>query len=673
MRKWCFLIFFIVQVATGMAQTIASQADSLLKRLQITNTYEDKIELLGKISDVYSYSDSAKAVYYALEIKRLAEEKHDQRGVGIAYYRLGGAYLEQNITDKAEQCYLQAEALLEKDTSRLAQGILARTWSNHGIIYQYRGNLDMNLRYLLEKVIPINTRLNDSVNLGKNYHNIGIVFQNIKEYNKAIVCFQQSLAILRNAAWVPEYKDNYTRLTESMLFTNAADSLRDSAFQLLNKAALLLERYPDPISEMMYLQVMGMVTEYFDGNLTAADNFYTRAITLANSNNVVTVKTSLLSRQYYIKEKQGNYAAALNIAQTLYKDYNAFLTPKDKLLQLRHMMDMQEKLGNIKLSLELHKQFIQLNDSIQTGNVAVKVQELEQKYEAKTKETQIIKLNQLAQEQQILLQKNRLWVFLLATVLLFLAGFFFARQIINRKKHQIATQEAELLQERLEKMKQEQHIGHFAAVLEGQEQERKRLAIDLHDGLGSALSGIRLKLSKIIQDSELQIPAREKDEALKNTAHELDKSINDLRHIARNMMPESLLKYGLVAAIKDFCKSMESGDVQITFQSFDVQDNFSQSVQIMVFRILQELITNAVRHAGARHVLAQCLQQQKVFSITVEDDGCGFDPGSNFEGIGLNNLKNRVNYLHGKLDIHSEKGVGTTINIEFNLQDEQQN
>jgi two-component system, NarL family, sensor kinase len=673
MRKLFLLIFSITFVAIAGAQTIASQADSLLKRLQITNYYDDKIELLGKISDVYSYSDSAKALYYALQIKKLAEDKRDECGIGIAHYRLGGVYLEFNLFDQAEKNYIQAEKILEKDTSRRAQGMLARTWSNHGILYQRKGNIDRHLQYLLEKTIPINERLKDSVNLGKNYHNIGIVFQNIKEYKKAIDYFQKSLPMLRHAEWVPELKDNYTRIAESMLYTNVQDSLRDSTFHLLKRAEVLIKRYPDAISEILYLEAMGMATEYFDGHLNVADNYYAKAIDLAEQNNVVIYKTALLSRQYYIKEKQGNYKGALAISQKLYTDYKEFITPKDKLLQLKHMMEMQEKLGNIKLSLSLHQQFIQLNDSIQADIVSVKVQELEQKYEAKEKETQIIKLNQLAQEQQLQIQKNRQWMYLLATAILFLIGFFFARQIINRNKHKIAVQEAELLQQRLEKMKQEQYIGHFAAVLEGQEQERTRLAIDLHDGLGGSLSGIRLKLSKIIQDSEIQAPAQHRSDALKKTAYELDKSINDLRHIARNMMPESLLKYGLTAAIKDFCKSMESENVEITFQSYDVQDDFPQSMQIMIFRILQELITNAVKHAGARHILAQCLQQQNIFSITVEDDGRGFDIATDFEGIGLNTLKNRVNFLQGKLDIQSEQGVGTTINIEFSIKDEQQN
>lgn len=672
MQKYFLLIIVLLHTA-AIAQTSATGTDSLLKRLNITTSYDDKIELLGKLSDIYSYTDSAKAVYYALQIKKIAEERNDNRGIGIAYYRLGGAYFETTDKEKAEASYKEAEKILENDTSRLGQEILGRAWSSHGLVLQRKGNTDAHLKYLIEKTIPINEKLRDSVNLGKNYYSIGVIFQNIKEYNKAVEYFKKSIAILKNKEWVSELKDNYVRLVESMLYLNVDQKLKDSATGLLKKADKLIKQYPDAISETIYFEIMGTCAEYFDEDLVVADNYYAKAFDLALQNNFKVSQASLLLRRFYIKEKQEKYAEALELVQKIYYDYTDFLTPTDKLLQIKQMMRMQEKLGNIKASLALHQQYIQLSDSIYANNVSVKVQELEQKYEAKAKETQIIKLNQVSQEQQLQIQKNRQWIYLLIGAALLLAGFFIARQIINRNKHKIAVQEAELLQRRIEKMKHEQQINQFAAMLEGQEQERKRLASDLHDGLGGSLSGIRLKLSKIIQDDEMNRESYLNNEGLKKVAGELDQSINELRHIARNMMPESLLKYGLTSAIKDFCRSMESGSVAITFQSYGVSEQLTQQAQIMIFRIIQELITNAVKHANAKHILAECLQQQNVFSITVEDDGSGFDTTAGFEGIGLTTLRNRVKYLEGKVDIHSEKGVGTTTNIEFEIKDEQQN
>ncbi len=660
-------------LASACAFTQTAETDSLLKRLQTTTAYDEKMELLGQLSDAYSYTDSSKAIGYALMMRDIAAEKKDKRGEGFAYYRLGGAYLEAHKLDDAEKSYIKAEELLEKDTTRQGMNILARTWANHGLIYRQAGDLPTMLGYLLKKSIPINEKLRDSVNLGKNYHNIGLIFQDMKEHAKAATYFKKSVELLKHFEYVAEQKDNMIRIVESMLFLDAGDDLKDSAFGLLQEAKKLIDRYPDVMSEVFYLQGMGMCHEYFYMALDTADGYYGQAAALAEDIRLGSLISALNLRRFYIKEKLEDYPAALKLVEKNYFDYASYLVPRDRLLHIKHMMRMQEKLGNIKKSLELHKRYIALYDSIQSDEIAVKVQELEQKYAAKEKETQIIKLNQVAQQQRMQIEKNRQSVYLLIAIIVFLSGGFIAWQNNNRKKGQIARQQAELLEQRIEKMKQEQQIGHFAAVLEGQEQERKRLAIDLHDGLGGSLSGIRLKLSRIIQD-ESTLNGTTNNGSLKSIATELDHSINDLRHIARNMMPESLLKYGLVEAIKDFCRSMETERTHITFQTYDMEEEkMSQSVQIMVFRIFQELITNAVKHADAGNILAQCLQQGNTISLTVEDDGTGFETGSRTEGIGLANLKNRVSFLGGKLDIHSEKGIGTTTNIEFDIKDETDN
>lgn len=126
------LIYGLLCALTTGAQTIASQADSLLRRLHITASYEDRIDLLGKLSDIFSYTDTAKAIDYAMQIKKLASEKNDERAIGIAHYRLGGVYLELNNFDKAVENYEKAEKILTKDTSRIAR----KYWDAPGLIME---------------------------------------------------------------------------------------------------------------------------------------------------------------------------------------------------------------------------------------------------------------------------------------------------------------------------------------------------------------------------------------------------------------------------------------------------------------------------------------------------------------------------------------------------------
>jgi two-component system, NarL family, sensor kinase len=203
------------------------------------------------------------------------------------------------------------------------------------------------------------------------------------------------------------------------------------------------------------------------------------------------------------------------------------------------------------------------------------------------------------------------------------------------------------------------------ALLQGEERERKRLAGDLHDGLGGMLAGVKMNLSRLTPANSEAHFAND----LPAIIHQLDRSVNELRRIARNMMPESLLTSGLETALRETCESFSSKEQLIEFQAFNLETTIPKELQVTIFRIVQELVTNAIRHSDASSVLVQCSQNEQVFYITVEDNGKGFhvDHLSAGKGIGLINVKNRVDYLKGSLDIDTAPGAGTAINIEFNV------
>lgn len=233
----------------------------------------------------------------------------------------------------------------------------------------------------------------------------------------------------------------------------------------------------------------------------------------------------------------------------------------------------------------------------------------------------------------------------------------------------MARQEAELLGVKMDRLEKEQEIKMFSAMLEGQERERKRLAADLHDGLGGSLSGIKMKVSRLAH-ARKSTSTREEGE-LTDVLENLDDSVSELRRIARNMMPASLLKHGLAASLKDFCEGLESKQTRIVLQTFGLRDDIPPEKSIVVYRIIQELVNNAVKHAEASEILVQVMQEGALLSFTVEDDGKGFDVAAASEkpGIGMSSVKARVDYLKGTMDVTSESGVGTSVTIGINLDD----
>jgi signal transduction histidine kinase len=159
-------------------------------------------------------------------------------------------------------------------------------------------------------------------------------------------------------------------------------------------------------------------------------------------------------------------------------------------------------------------------------------------------------------------------------------------------------------------------------------------------------------------------------ESIGRTIESMDQSINEMRRLARNLMPEALLKFGLKDALQDFCDYLSnSTQMQIQYQTFGIEQRIPEGEEVIVFRIVQELLNNVVKHAKASMVLLQLLRDGQRFSLTVEDNGVGIpsDTLEKAQGIGWTNIRSRVDYLNGQLDIRSKPGQGTSINIDFVL------
>ena len=160
-------------------------------------------------------------------------------------------------------------------------------------------------------------------------------------------------------------------------------------------------------------------------------------------------------------------------------------------------------------------------------------------------------------------------------------------------------------------------------------------------------------------------------QAFERSMDMLDSSIKEMRRVAHNMMPEALVKFGLETALKDFCNDInQSGALQINYQSIGMENaKVEQTTAVTIYRIVQELINNTMKHASAKTAIVQLSKVGNEISVTVEDDGIGFNPVilQGTKGIGWSNIQSRVEYLKGKLDVQSEPGKGTSVHIELSI------
>src|SRR5690606_33737371 len=150
----------------------------------------------------------------------------------------------------------------------------------------------------------------------------------------------------------------------------------------------------------------------------------------------------------------------------------------------------------------------------------------------------------------------------------------------------------------------------------------------------------------------------------------IDYAVDELRFISQNLMPETLLKYGLGEAIKSYCSRMRNKGIQLVCQIFHYNNELTQEKELILYRIMQELVTNAIRHAKASTIFVQLLKSEDKVTLTVEDNGIGFDKTllvKNRAGNGLTNILSRIEYIQSELDVHSQIGNGTTFTIECNI------
>ncbi|MEQ1798666.1 MAG: sensor histidine kinase, partial [Lacibacter sp.] len=295
---------------------------------------------------------------------------------------------------------------------------------------------------------------------------------------------------------------------------------------------------------------------------------------------------------------------------------------------------------------------------------------LEKKYETQKKESQIKQLEAEKKVQQLTIRQKNIFNYILI-------GGLASLLLISLLGYRTYSQKQNLQQQRISELETQEQLTATEAVLKGEEQERTRLAKDLHDGLGGMLSGIKYSFNTM-KGNLIMTP--DNAQAFERSMDMLDSSIKEMRRVAHNMMPEALVKFGLDTALKDFCNDInQTGALGITYQSIGLEgQEINQTTAITIYRIVQELINNTMKHAGAKAAIVQVTKSGNQISVTVEDDGKGFDtailnqskarPDDQVgRGIGWTNIQNRVDFLKGKLDVSSEAGKGTSVLIELTV------
>jgi len=633
------------QELISQLQNIPQDTNRVLLYISIGQQYENNIpdsaifyytkardlsEKLGYITGELKYLSNITYVLNAqskydsalslnLRSVELAKSHGTPQQLAACLGNVANSFLYLEMYENAIDYFLQASDLIEETGNKQYQCIL---YNNLAIIYIKLRQAD-KAREFAVKAVKLARESNDLYNLGISLDNLALALMNLGKLNEALNNLKEGLTIA-------DQTENIF-VKESILINMADAYRRIGEFEKIR-----------PYAEMG----LELATDLEDiaGEATAClglGYYY--------------LYQNKLNDAWQYAQLSESKAASLNLRESL---ANAYLL-----------------LGHINLVNRDYAGFQSFqikHDSIE--NLAINerrlnyIQDLETKYETEKKNQQIRVLEHESDIQVLKLRQNRLILTTLAgiTFTILVVGFLLIRGY--RQKQLILNQENELQERRILELETEKHLAAIEAVLKGQDIERTRLARDLHDGLGGMLSGIKLSFQKLRES----LSNNPNDQQLFDRGLDmLDGSITEMRRVAHNLMPEVLLKFGLDTALKDYCdKITDTGAIAVSYQSIGL-DNLKadQTVLITIYRIVQELVNNMVKHASATNIFVQLAYHNDHLTISAEDDGTGFDVQSinDSPGIGWKNIHNRVDYLKGIIDVQSEKNKGTTINIDLQI------
>lgn len=587
----------------------------------------------------------------ALNVYRKAFDTGKQTGYILgqakALHYSGIVYSDMSRYKEAVEMYRKALVLYQK--INYPKGIGA-CYTNIGNVYQFQSKLDSALSYY-QQSLTVFAKFSQTGALSQASGNVGVIFQQMQQFDKAFEYYSKAVKY--------------------------AEIVKDSSIlchALINLGAVLNDLGKVEESFQVHKRVLNIATEiesYYAlqiTNINIADYYknkkqYDKAIVYGQKSLYFAIKASTPLEIADIQRRlgdlyilTGNYTTAkVFLEEALQKSRQ--LDSKDLSCSIYDSLNkLYAATGNYKEAYRYLLLSKNLNDSILGENQIKTINELEVKYQTAQKDQQLVqKQLQIAKQDLRIKQKTRILMITISSIvlLLIIASFVFVNY---RNKMKLQNQHLILLEK-------EKEISNLEATIKGEEKERSRIAKNLHDGVGGLLSAAKMHFS-IFKTEDRLLTQPEFFKALDL----LDDSATEIRKIAHNLMPELLINHGLIDALSHFIKRINTSQLKIDLISIGELPKCNENLELTVYRIIQELINNIIKHAEATEVLVQLSYQDDLLAITVEDNGKGFDPatvGSN--GAGLSNMENRVKTFGGTFELNSSKGNGTTVFIEFEL------
>ncbi len=635
------LVLSLLQIAIGIVDGYT----------QTTSGYGDKAAMMHLINTGIQQRTQDKDTALTLLQKGLAQSREANYIDGIAYalYEISSIYHEWNQQEDAIK--FNKQALLYARRSVSYRNLVPAIYNNIGYSYIGKGDYTNAINYF-DSSVKEGLRINlpkERRHLAITLNNLGGIHVKLNQPEKALPFLDQAEAICRNR--------NFPEQLALTLSNKAAvyDKLGESTkAEYHYKAAIQLAGQYNDIESMTNLISFksGLV------ELKLKQNKAHQALILLNE---IERLSQSFQKEYkkeynsitpaYLKGKAwfqlGDYTQAVYYILKAIDEANA-INNKGNLINMHQTLSqVYDSIGNHKKSLTHYRIYEQLKDTLLSKEKVRDINEIDAKYRTAEKDRDIARKQLMISRQQLNIERTRLLAIGMAIFFLLLTGIAL---LIYRHKRRTEQRDKE--------------IERLKANMEGEENERKRIARELHDGVGGILTSAKLTLDN------LQLKPSITGQDIGSVAELLQEMGDEVHRTAHNLMPDILEDQDLWYALQAYCDQVEEASGIVTdLQAHGDTHNLDKRIALPLYRIAQELLQNVVKHSGATELSVQLRYEPEVgkLYLSIEDNGKGFDTSATHNGLGLKNIRERVKVLSGFISIESSAAMGTTAYLEIDV------
>ena len=631
------LLYFLLFCAiSGFTQN--QQVDSLLTQLKTTTNAYKKAKVNLLLAKHHERIDIKKGLYYAY---RAYNYKGNDSLSAEVTNQLGRFHFFTNQLDSAIVYFENSKSILKKlnEHERAASVNISL-----GAILLRQGNYQKTIETLTKSASFFENN-KDDLNAAKCYSNISSAFAELNNYSKAIEYSQKALQIFEKTN-----QKQFELITLPNLATQyykSGDTLK--AISNYTKAEKLAKTLNNKRSLSMIYNNLGSI--YLESDYAKAKTYLEDALALKKELNLKTGTEITESNLGYVYLKTKEYDKAISYL----KKALPLIKGKQQVLAYKNLKEAYKKINQIEKAFMYSEKARILNDSLLSADHQTSILDIQTKYETEKKEKEILQLQTENLQVNYRRKQNQNLLIGALAALAILALFVYTQLKNAKRKHIILEQDHTIKEQEFEQHLREQELDGIDAIIDAQEKERNKIAEDLHDNLGSKVATLKLYLESY-DEKESFASFHQKIKNLMNETY------SEIRTISKHKKFGTKIDKGLIPSTKTIAKQIsDTKKIDIKVINIDANTLIDNTIEIQIFRILQELITNIIKHSKATEASIQFSEDNNILNIIVEDNGIGFNTSKYNSGIGLTNIEKRMQKINGELIIDSSIDNGATI------------